>query len=594
MEQQELKIEFKDKERTIGTLTIRPINRTSSSTNHKKTSENFQKYNINFKNIPKTIQNNSRTPIIYKTKDSKYNSPLMLLEETDYQLIFKSEKSGDSISFPFIEEKCDEINFKKFNMPQGLHGGILNFKSYVGQSFFNIQLDEIKTAKYPFEVRSKKMDYIDHYPAMIADISEAISGLIYREKSPLFRLIDFKDRVKRSFYEDFMFLEYIFRPENLITAYGHVKRDPHHVLKKYMEVIPAAAASHVGPSDVINMITTPGNLTKYKTTPNDWPSGFKGYVPEKITSHASEDTYDNPENRFIKYFLNQLHDLIEEMLNYVKAENIEGYPVEQLKLYKNLIFEFIMDRWLDDIGDLDYFPSNSQILQKKEGYRDILNYFIIFELSFSPKFQALDDLIKGYQKKLSELYEYWCYLQLFNILKKLENSKPNYNQLFNFKKKEWQVNIKYGEKSSQNFLLEIKDTKYSVDLIYNRTFDLDTKPNRCYSLPLRPDYTLRIHADKGIYLVHLDAKYKCDINTSFINEDIYKMHTYKDAIENTIGAYVLYPGREMKIFTEEPNKELPSVGAIPLTPGILNHDEENLSHFIENIVEEINNESDER
>lgn len=156
MEQQELKIEFKDKKRSIGTLTICTINRISSSTNHKKTSENFQKYNINFKNIPKTIQNNSRTPIIYKTKNDNYNSPLMLLEETDYQLIFKSKESSDSISFPFIEEKCDAINFKKINMPKGLYGGILNFKSYVGQSFFNIQLDEIKTAKYPLRFDQKK------------------------------------------------------------------------------------------------------------------------------------------------------------------------------------------------------------------------------------------------------------------------------------------------------------------------------------------------------------------------------------------------------------------------------------------------------
>ena len=27
-----------------------------------------------------------------------------------------------------------------------------------------------------------------------------------------------------------------------------------------------------------------------------------------------------------------------------------------------------------------------------------------------------------------------------------------------------------------------------------------------------------------------------------INEDVYKMHTYKDAITKTEGAYVLYPG----------------------------------------------------
>lgn len=472
-------------------------------------------------------------------------------------------------------------------MGKGYYGGLLNFKSFVGQSFFDIKIDDYKSVKCPFEVRSKKMDYEDHYPAMIADISEALSGLIFREKSPLFRLIDFKDRVKRSFYEDFIFLEYIFRPENLITAYGHVSRDPHHILRKFIETIPATSATYLGPSDVINMINTPGNLNRYDDIPINWPSKLQGYVPREVTHKASDDTFDNPENSFVKYFLNLLADLIEEMLNFVEERNLEGYPVDKLKLYNEIIFEYLMDRWLDDIGGLDYFPSNSMILQKKEGYRDILNYFIIFELSFSPTWDNMNDLIKGYQKKLSELYEYWCYLGLYNVLKTLEKSKKDYNEMFEFNSKEWLVNIRHGEQTNVNFHIDVKDKECSVDLIYNQTFNVDTQPNRCWSLNLRPDYTLRIYTDLGIYLVHFDAKYKCDINTSFINEDIYKMHTYKDAIENTLGAYVLYPGRIQRIFTEFDGKNIPSVGAFPLTPGASSDDEDKLGHFIKKIILEI-------
>lgn len=573
MDEQELKIKFKENDETIGILTISATHH-QDLTNFKKTPEKHNKYKLYFQNIPKKIDKDSRIPIVYKTHDTRYNTPLMLLEETEYKILLKTDVRTDNISFPSLERNGKDINFKKFEMGKGLYGGILNFKSFVGQSFFDIQLDNIVSAKCPFEVRSKKIDYEEHYPAMIADISEALSGLIYREKSPLFRLIDFKDRVKRSFYEDFMFLEFIFRPENLFTAYGHIRRDPHHILKKYMEVIPAASAAHLGPADVINMITTPGNLTKYEKIPNNWPSELKGFVPKEVTHQASDDTFDNPENRFVKYFLNLLSDLIEEMLNFVKKEKIEGYPVDKLKYYKEIIFEFQMDRWLKDIGDLDFFPSNSMILQKKEGYRDILNYFIIFELSFSPKWHNMDNLIKGYQKKLSELYEYWCYLKLYTILKTLEETKPDYNEIFDFKRKEWLVNIKYGEKFRQKFYLEFNEIEYLVELIYNRTFDKNSKPNYCYSLPLRPDYTLRIQINSKSYLIHFDAKYKCDIKTSFINDDIYKMHTYKDAIENTMGAYVLYPGRIKKIYREKPNNIIPSVGAFPLTPGFKHDDDE--------------------
>ena len=81
---------------------------------------------------------------------------------------------------------------------------------------------------------------------------------------------------------------------------------------------------------------------------------------------------------------------------------------------------------------------------------------------------------------------------------------------------------------------------------------------------MRPDYSLIFIKDKKQYLFHFDAKYKCDIENSFKNDDIYKMHTYKDAIANTLGAYVLYTGTVEKIYQEYPENIISSVGAFPL------------------------------
>ena len=58
------------------------------------------------------------------------------------------------------------------------------------------------------------------------------------------------------------------------------------------------------------------------------------------------------------------------------------------------------------------------------------------------------------------------------------------------------------------------------------------------------------------------------------------MHTYKDAILRTEGAYVLYPGDETKIFRVQNDKPIPSVGAFPLTPGKNGKEEEELTTFI--------------
>ena len=49
---------------------------------------------------------------------------------------------------------------------------------------------------------------------------------------------------------------------------------------------------------------------------------------------------------------------------------------------------------------------NSQILQKKEGYRDIFKFYLNFEFGFRPQWIELEDIFKGYERRLSELYEF--------------------------------------------------------------------------------------------------------------------------------------------------------------------------------------------
>ena len=45
------------------------------------------------------------------------------------------------------------------------------------------------------------------------------------------------------------------------------------------------------------------------------------------------------------------------------------------------------------------------------------------------------------------------------------------------------------------------------------------------------------------------------------------MHTYKDAILNSLGAYVLYPGDKAGLFQVKDDYITPSIGALPLKPG---------------------------
>ena len=85
----------------------------------------------------------------------------------------------------------------------------------------------------------------------------------------------------------------------------------------------------------------------------------------------------------------------------------------------------------------------------------------------------------------------------------------------------------------------IDDLKISIDFMYNKTFKKDS----CYysySVKLRPDYTLSISFAEKTFRIDFDAKYKLNIKSEdYKNQDVVKMHSYNDAIEDTIVAYGL-------------------------------------------------------
>lgn len=149
----------------------------------------------------------------------------------------------------------------------------------------------------------------------------------------------------------------------------------------------------------------------------------------------------------------------------------------------------------------------------------------------------------------------------------------DYSGIFDLNKKNWSIRVKRGGESIQNFLIKVKDIEFELELEFNREFKESELNYYPYPLKYRPDYTLKINNDSNYIFLHFDAKYKLNRET-FKNEDIFKMHTYKDAIKNSMGAYVLYPGEKKGIYFEKGNKSY-SVGAFPLKPGELNFKEEN-------------------
>jgi hypothetical protein len=593
---------------TVGTLTISSMNYVNESKSLNRISDSLV-----LENIDLVDEIDNMTPILYYNHQSPQFANLMLLEETEYQVLFESDDINATYDVLYSLNKLNDNHFKEFRFKLGDKSkyklaGTLNFRSYVGKSFLDVKKDNIKSISIPVEVRSKKIDYFNQYSAMIADLSQHALSLIFEINSPLYQEFEIANGNKITNYEDFMFLEYLFRYDNLPSVFEYLSKNLHSQLVNHDEIVPISLANNLNLSSLNNIVSRPNHV--FKSNSNiGMASKLNGYLPYNIHQVKHEDSIDTPENQFFKYFLEMLQNLVERLLKTSK----EGYIQDKLKFFREEIDYYLSSKFFNHISSMDYVPFNSQVLQKKEGYRDIFQYFLMLEFSFRLSWDDLNNKFKGFEKKLSELYEYWCYFELLKVLNELSISKINFEDVFEVNKSNWGINVIKGKRSSKKFKLIVRGHEVTIELFYNLTFS-DKSDYRSYSLAFRPDYTLLIKTGVNNHFVHFDAKYRSELEISnyydnigeksysdienelndrdsreeneyvFKDADIYKMHTYKDSILFSSGAYVLYPGTKSKYFLEE-DFVIPSVGAFKLTPGNSEIEEDNLTKFIINVIE---------
>lgn len=509
---------------------------TLSSESHYSQNNRDNLDNIELINVPITYNYDDKAPIIYNRNNEFAN--ICILEELIYDISF--ETTYDTLEvFKTLNNLPDNSPLTLFKFDTNYKGS-LQFSSYVGKTFLDIYQDNECVFKLPIEVQSRKLNYNKHYPKMIGDLTNYSSGILFELNSPSYQEF-LLENDNQSPYEKFMILEYIFQEEHLPSIIEYLSRNLYSSLENIKEEVPISFADNINPNDLIDAVLDSEELYNY--------------IPLRINETKYEDTIDVAENRFYKYFLELVYDYINQLLKEIN----EGYAFDKLKIYKKELNYYLSQKYFKKISRLTYIPLNSQVLQKKEGYRDILYYYLMFEFGFKLKWRDLSNEIKGHEKKLFELYEYWCYFKLIEIMEELCEMKVNLEDIFTFTDDGMSLELRKEVSRTFNYNGTI------VKLLYNKKFNRNNNDYKSYSVLLKPDYSLEVYSNNKKYYIHFDAKYKFDFKSEkFKSEDIHKMHTYKDAISNSIGAYILYPDNSYEIFYEN---EFESVGAFGLIPG---------------------------
>ena len=268
-------------------------------------------------------------------------------------------------------------------------------------------------------------------------------------------------------------------------------------------------------------------------------------------------------------------------------------------------------------------PFESQALQKREGYRDILRAWLMLDAAAQIDWPGREDAYDGTNRDVATLYEYWLYFLLIRVLKKdlgMELGPPEEDDdtlpFCSTDKGRMRINLRAGRESLCRFTWTgpSGDT-LRIHFFYNRLFSRSKVDRRgTYSKGLRPDFTLviipgeidesnwskaeqRAESEGRIAYLHFDAKYRVEklaevfgegevesdsdkreakATGTFKNADLYKMHTYSEAIRRTIGSYVLYPGDDPMNRTpnhggsfnrfERYHEIVPGIGAFAVKP----------------------------
>jgi hypothetical protein len=239
-----------------------------------------------------------------------------------------------------------------------------------------------------------------------------------------------------------------------------------------------------------------------------------------------------------------------------------------------------------------------------------------------------DNVYDAGKKDIATLYEYWLFFALLDLLKEVFEIEPkSIAELIQYDKGQLSLNLKQGTAIAMKGVFKSPSRNLNIQFSYNRSFGGGkTFPDSgSYTTTLRPDYTLSIWPEEIteakdaertelITHIHFDAKYKVKnfyelISESkdeelteeenielikeeaeeikkgtFKNQDLLKMHAYKDAIRRTGGAYVLYPGEGKNDPFRGFHELIPGLGAFVIKPNKDDKDKEHLKTFIRKVI----------
>ena len=522
------------------------------------------------------------------TIENSQQAPAIFFDNTDYPIWVEFKDYVKKAQFGSILQSENE----KFTFRRQILAGFLNYGNEVGRS--EIQLiyqvgAETRSFVFSFEVLSTKLNYHEHWKAIIEDIEQE-----YRMLS-----LDYMRRTFHGFSPDasgetpeiIWWSVFANEQKKFIKACKNIIDRPRHRLHG-KETYKRADKLTFVPSCIEN------ELAEHRA---DCSHLYR--VEERVW------TNDTKENRFLKFALGQITDRYEILKKRIEAiKNASDVMKEDMQATLATLKHLQRNPFFRTVGNYKGMNQESLVLQKATGYSQIYRTWSLLHRSYSLN----DGIYRLQTKDIATLYEIWCFIEVSHIVKEKlhlsdedidHRNRMEMNGLFT-----WDLG-----KGEHSRILFKKDDIELAELVYNpksterENLSAGIKDWTVPTVPQKPDIVLQLTKNdlqEGMKMTYLfDAKYRIDgkdkNGVDVPPEDaINQMHRYRDAIyykdyqsdalkKEVIGGYILFPGDgDPAVVAESKFRKTideVNIGAFPLRPKDT-HNRQLLERFIEELI----------
>jgi|GEM_PF-1736145 len=526
----------------------------------------------------------------------KVKTPPLFFEDCEYMFMIsekKELKEANRLNEPlrFFGAPLERMTYSKNNATLF---GILRMHGEVGIAECEIRKGRVILMSFTLEFFPSKMDYRNDYKMLLHELESEIHGLTYNIFCNTFSRAEPLKVEKQSILEWLSLLRSLFA--QFVSAYGTVVKMPHRVMQTEERVVQISRVKRISsetrrwirnhPSHLESGIHSGVEADTMSLLNNITAEGLSpGMLPDKLLDIRRTLSFDCLENRYIRWaieeILRKVVDLRKTLLD--TGNDKESSTFCFLNEVEDWCMKSLREYPVKGLSAAPLAGKFSHVLQWAGGYRDFHHMHLLLSYSLALSGRTL----KLQLKNLHELYEYWCFLHIVQVLRKALVLISQ--DLISIESDGIVVRLAKGRRSELTFA---GDNNREITLLYNPSFSW---PDAELFGGQKPDIVLQFWKRKGKLRQHLatyifDSKYRIETDKSYLKRyccpgppesAINQMHRYRDALFEhfaesgtpqriAYGAYVIFPFHDERTFSESRffrSVNTINIGAFPALPG---------------------------